>query len=146
MGPEMKQRLKSVLMWTVIALIVLLSALNVILTLRAGASHEEYVDRKVEELKNIQLANPVVVNGIDGKDGTTPVKGVDYFDGVDGADGLNGENGKDGVDGEDGKDAGPTDIRCNEEKNRWEVRYPGNQNWQIQYGASGEPVKCTLGE
>lgn len=55
-------------------------------------------------------------NGIDGKDGYTPIKGVDYFDGLPGADGRPGEPGKDGytpvkgvdyfdgLPGKDGKD------------------------------------------
>lgn len=43
-------------------------------------------------------------DGIDGKDGYTPVKGKDYFDGKDGKDGAPGKDGLPGKDGADGKD------------------------------------------
>lgn len=52
-------------------------------------------------------------DGVNGKDGKTPVKGVDYFDGVNGKDGKDGYtpvknvdyfDGKDGVNGTNGKD------------------------------------------
>lgn len=42
-----------------------------------------------------------VKDGVDGKDGYTPIKGVDYFDGTNGKDG---KDGKDGVNGSDGSD------------------------------------------
>ena len=44
-------------------------------------------------------------DGVDGRDGYTPVKGVDYFDGADGYTPVKGKDyfdGKDGVDGKDG--------------------------------------------
>lgn len=45
---------------------------------------------------NVKIAITNGKDGVDGKDGYTPVKGVDYFDGKDGKDGS---PGKDGVDG-----------------------------------------------
>lgn len=39
-----------------------------------------------------------VVNGVDGKDGYTPVKGVDYFDGKDGTNGVDGKTPVKGTD------------------------------------------------
>lgn len=41
-------------------------------------------------------------DGVDGKDGYTPIKGVDYFDGEPGEDGKDGADGKDGSNGVDG--------------------------------------------
>jgi hypothetical protein len=97
---------------------------------------------------------PEPKNGIDGD---TPVKGIDYFDGRDGRDGENGKDGQDGRDGVDGAQ-GPQGIqgekgepgangltpqlRCNKEKNRWEVRYSDDQNWEL---LNGEKVRCTNG-
>ena len=43
-------------------------------------------------------------DGKDGRDGYTPVKGVDYFDGKDGVNGKDGKDGTNGIDGKDGKD------------------------------------------
>lgn len=99
------------------------------------------------------------------QDGNTPVKGVDYFDGKTpacyyedsqcrGADGkdsvsthtettviqevpINGKNGNDGVDGK------TPILRCNVQKNRWEVSYIGDNVWQI---LNGTPVPCTIKE
>lgn len=56
-----------------------------------------YIEEHKDELKGADGTN-----GIDGKDGYTPIKGVDYFDGVDGKDGTNGKNGTDGKDGANG--------------------------------------------
>lgn len=56
------------------------------------------------------VSTGVKAEGVDGKDGYTPIKGVDYFDGQngkdgkDGIDGAPGKDGKDGVDGVSGKD------------------------------------------
>lgn len=51
------------------------------------------------KLESGQLKGEPGDDGVDGKDGYTPIKGIDYFDGEDGVDGR---NGIDGVDGEDG--------------------------------------------
>ena len=79
-------------------------------------------NKKLKKIKNNLLGKR---NGIDGKDGYTPVKGKDYFDGKDGKDGqagingidgrdgkdgANGRNGRDGIDGRNGKD-GYTPIK-----------------------------------
>ena len=61
--------------------------------------------------KGLENPEPVLIkgrDGVDGKDGYTPVKGVDYRDGVDGKDGYTPRknidyfDGRDGVDGKDG--------------------------------------------
>lgn len=49
----------------------------------------------IDGTKTIDVLNGK--NGIDGKDGYTPIKGVDYFDGLPGADGLPGPQGKAGI-------------------------------------------------
>ena len=43
------------------------------------------------------VSTGVKAEGVDGKDGYTPVKGVDYFDGQNGKDGIDGAPGKDGA-------------------------------------------------
>lgn len=93
--------------------------------------------------------------------GYTPVKGVDYFDGADGkdgTDGINGTDGKDslsthtettvikelsipGKDGEDGSDGMTPEIRCNTDKNRWEIRYSSFESWGL---LNGTAVRCTI--
>lgn len=47
-------------------------------------------------------------NGIDGKDGYTPIKGVDYFDGEQGPQGIQGEKGEPGTNGLSGVYYGTT--------------------------------------
>jgi len=49
---------------------------------------------------------------------------------------------KDGRDGADGKEGKTPQLRCNVEKNRWEVRFGEDLTWQI---LNGEKVKCTTG-
>lgn len=53
------------------------------------------------ELTEEQIAALKGKDGVDGKDGYTPVKGVDYFDGKDGTDGKNGVDGHTPVKGVD---------------------------------------------
>lgn len=98
------------------------------------------------------------------KDGYTPIKNVDYFDGKPGENGANGKSikgdrGDKGQTGKPGKSAydlavdggfvgsleewlkslQPADTRCNSDKNRWEVKYPLENNWQVM---NGEVVPC----
>lgn len=56
----------------------------------------------IDGTKTIDVLNGT--NGIDGKDGYTPVKGVDYFDGEPGADGKDGSPGADGYTPQKGVD------------------------------------------
>jgi hypothetical protein len=84
-------------------------------------------------------------------------------DGRDGVDGRNGQSGqnatyeqvkqavdeyfqanplKNGIDGADGNDGKTPQLRCNVEKNRWEVRFNLLDTWQL---LNGEKVECTTG-
>lgn len=58
-----------------------------------GGNKVEITDANGTKIFNVMHGT----NGIDGKDGYTPVKGVDYFDGENGANGKDGVNGADGV-------------------------------------------------
>ena len=58
-----------------------------------GGNKVEITDANGTKIFNVMHGT----NGIDGKDGYTPVKGVDYFDGEDGVNGKDGVNGADGV-------------------------------------------------
>lgn len=68
-------------------------------------------DVKPDADGNVTLAITNGKDGVNGKDGYTPIKGVDYFDGQDGKDGytpvkgvdyFDGQNGQPGKDGADG--------------------------------------------
>lgn len=48
--------------------------------------------------KDGKTTSTEVINGIDGKDGYTPIKGIDYFDGKDGTDGIDGKTPVKGID------------------------------------------------
>lgn len=160
------RRLAHFLMWALIVLVILLSALNLILIVRINeqqndkliqqsmemADAEKRINQHIDQVQNsIGLLKP--------KDGYTPKKGVDYFDGVNGQDGTNatdeqvqravdsymqshpvsnGVNGNDGVNGSDGLT--PT-IRCNTLKNRWEVKYSDTGAWKL---LNNQVVKCTI--
>lgn len=98
---------------------------------------------------NNAISGVSMKNGVDGKDGYTPVKGVDYFDGKNSISTYTTEtvvkevaiNGKDGVDGKNGNDGLTPELRCNIEKNRWEVRYSQESIYEV---LNGEPVRCTI--
>lgn len=117
---------------------------------------DEFKKLQIPDMKNI-------------KSGYTPKKGVDYFDGVNGNDatneqvqeavekyfaanpvknGENGVNGSDapipvkGVDYFDGTNGFTPIIRCNVNKNRWEVRYSIEASWQLM---NNDKVPCTVG-
>ena len=74
-------RFKSIIMWLLMAVVVLLIIFNIILTFYVNIKHTEEVNTRVNEvLKQIE-AIPKPING---KDGYTPQINVDYFNGVDG--------------------------------------------------------------
>lgn len=52
-------------------------------------------------------------------------------------DGINGISGMDGLNGK------TPQLRCNIEKNRWEIRFDEAEKWQL---LNGEKIKCTVGE
>lgn len=80
------------------------------------------------------------IDYIDGKDGITPIKGKDYFDGKDGSDGI-GQKGDPGEKGKDGSNGLTPELRCNTQKNRWEVKYESSESWRV---LGEEPVRCTI--
>lgn len=73
-----------------------------LIMLNAGLEH---LDEEVEQLLT-DKANGVFngKDGVNGKDGKTPVKGVDYFDGKTPVKNVDYFDGKDGVNGKDGDD------------------------------------------
>jgi len=135
-------RFKNLIKWFVIILIVVLSIMNILLTVYMNREHEEYVDRHVQDAINIILNTKEPINPINGIDGYTPIKGVDYFDGSNGKDGesIKGDTGATGEQGATGKDA-YFNIQCNTEKNRWEIKFSQDDKWQA---LNGEPIRCTL--
>lgn len=139
-------RFKNLLMWLVIILIVLLSILNVLITIYLTYEHEKSINNKVDYINSIienKLKSIEDIKVINGENGKTPIKGIDYSDGLNGKDGTNGQNGIDGVNGKDGtngKDA-YFDIQCNIEKNRWEVKYSPTDKWKV---LNGTPIRCTI--
>lgn len=149
MGRKVKGRLKNFVMWAVIALIVFLSALNVILTVHTSNENSKSVEEKIQIIKDMIRKEPEIIKEIRGLDGYTPVKGVDYFDGqkgdtgdqgLKGDTGETGKTGQKGEDGQNGKDA-YFDIRCNQNRNRWEVKFSPEDSWQV---LNGKSIKCTI--
>lgn len=143
-------RLRNIIMWATIVLVVLLSVANMFLTIYMNTVQDKSVDERINTLLNKMSTAPTVIKGINGSNGengtngNTPVKGVDYFDGKDGQNGVNGQDGKNGADGHDGIDGhdGATPIiQCNTIENRWEVKYNGDDNWQI---LGDSPIRCTI--
>lgn len=140
------------LSWVFIALLLLLltTVANYLIFLKIPSyeSVESYLDKRLQALH--------VEAGKDGQNGYTPIKGVDYFDGKDGKDGRDGADGQQGLQGEKGEtgakgetgdkgdigDAGKTpEIRCNVNKNVWQVRYSEEENWRT---LGDSPVKCVI--
>lgn len=89
---------------------------------------------KVAEIGNSKTTAPV--NGRDGKDGTGEK-------GEKGEKGDKGESvkGDPGVKGEQGDKGLTPIIRCNTEKNRWEIQYSPEFSWEL---INGEAIKCTV--
>lgn len=135
--------------------IVIISSLNLVLLLENINSRDDRVKNGVEQVLNSMEAERREVIKQELQNIHIPVKGVDYFDGKNGKDGRNGADGRDGINGTDGnsikgetgekgvdgKDGLTIEIRCNAKKNRWEVRYVGDQLWQVM---NGEVIKCTI--
>lgn len=138
-------RLKNILTWLAIALIVLLAVVNVLVTIYSSKEREKAVDRAVKQVIESMPVERKTPEVIKGKDGYTPVKGVDYFDGAKGDKGEvglkgdKGDRGDAGKAGENGKDSF-LDIKCNLEKNRWEIKLSPLDKWQV---LNGESVKCS---
>lgn len=92
-----------------------------------------YIDQKI-------LSLPKSINGVDGQNGSscsvTQVEVGAVITCTDGSSAaiMNGQNGQVGPSGL------TPDIRCNEKKNRWEIRYNLNDNYSIM---GEKPVKCT---
>lgn len=127
--------------WLVISLIVLLSILNILLTVYLSNERDKSVDRAVKQVIEsipVKQETPKVING---KDGYTPVNGVDYFDGKDGAKGDKGDIGATGDRGKDGTDAKNLEIMCDTSRNMWLKRYVGDDSWGL---LNDEPTKCTV--
>ena len=133
-------RFKSVMMWIVIVLIVMLSVLNILLVFYLNNEHEKKIDQKIQEIIKTIPVSKTPTKGVDGK---TPIKNVDYFDGKDSINTHTVETfiKEVPVNGKDGKDA-YIDIRCNSTKNRWEVRYSPSENFQAMYDELDKKVKC----
>ena len=145
-------RLKNILSWTAIIIVIILASINIYISLFVNGEKHSELDKNIVNT-NLRIDDVIKkINSIEVKDGHTPVKGIDYNDGTDGRDGAdgkdgaNGEDGKNGIDGVDGKNGvdgkdAYIDIRCNANKNRWEAKYDPEDNWQI---LSNKSIKCTV--
>lgn len=131
--------------WVLLVIIILLAAVRIFLDVTNRGVLDQSVKTHIEKVvteKVNDLEKPK--DGVNGTDGYTPVKNLDYFDGAKGdagADGQNGKDGEDGANGENGVDGLTPEFRCNEAKNRWEVRYGQDYSWKV---LSGTPIKCTV--
>lgn len=152
----MRKDIVSQILMAVIALLILI---NIYITLNNNGVVELKINKSIAD---IQRSVDAIKQPKDGIDGHSPIKGVDYFDGVDGTDGKDSVsthtvetktvleniikevpvNGKDGTNGLDGK---TPELRCNDVKNRWEVRYIGDIGWIVLKNSSDStPVKCVI--
>lgn len=152
----MNARLKSVVTWGVIILIIALSVSNLVLTIKNAEQRAADIEnsKKIEDLEKIVRLLPAPING---KDGYTPIKGVDYNDGINGTNGKDGESAyqiavRHGFSGTEEEwllslkpkevlDGLTPDIRCNIVKNRWEIRYATTDTYKV---LNGIPTPCTI--
>lgn len=136
---------------TVIVLIVLLAIANVWLTIYSLDGRIEWIDKRVSSLEQDRdeqqpFMPPGPVEVVKPVDGYTPVKNVDYFDGKDGKDGKDSVSThtieREVIVKELPAPAAPVpELRCNVAKNRWEMRYTGDESWKV---LNDEPVPCTI--
>jgi hypothetical protein len=135
-----KNRLTNVLLIILITMVAFLTVLRIF--------DRAELDRNLQEaIKSIEAKYP--------KDGYTPIIGVDYSNGKDGytpvlgRDYFNGKNGKDSVSTHTKEviikevpvNGLTPELRCNLDKNRWEVRYRQEDIFEV---VNGEPIKCTV--
>lgn len=135
MDNELKRLRKHVLVLTSIVLLLVLGIV-------AWGSIE--ISRLRSVVASIEI--PQAINGIDGKDGYTPIKGVDYIDGNDGRDSLStttivkepiytnipipGPKGEKGDKGEQGSPGQTIVLRINPITLLSECRFLGDIDWQ----------------
>lgn len=140
----------------------------IILTIVIGGIVLYYLDRRdiphninrlTERVEVLERDNLKLINSLESiNESLEELKSTPQpKDGKDGSNGSNGNDGKDSLSthtiektitleqvplaGTNGKDAF-VDVRCNVDRNRWEIKYSVSDNWQIM----GElPVKCTIG-
>jgi len=154
----MKSKLIQIVTWILLILMILSNIITIIFLLDYKSNMPAQIKMLVDtSVKLIKVVQPK--NGLDGKDGYTPILNKDYFNGLNGENGqsIKGEKGDTGVKGDAGKDAitpvkgidyndgqdgvdGRTPIiRCNTTKNRWEYRYSEDDNWTP---LNNQIVKC----
>lgn len=146
-------KLSTVLLWIAIVVIVVLSIANILLISklsdRQQSSHRDNAIRidqlqnenkiLTETIKSIELiisTQSIPSNGLKGDKGD---KG-DAGESIQGEKGDKGDKG-DSIKGDKGDDGLTPIIRCNIDKNRWEVKYFGGELWKV---LNGTPVPCTL--
>lgn len=94
------------------------------------------------------IQGPIGLQGIQGTAGVQGVQGVqgekgDTGDiGPVGPQGPQGDLGPQGTPGQDGADGKTPQIRCDTERNEWEIRYSDNDNWQVMNDENGNPTPC----
>jgi len=115
-------------------------------------------DLKQSQDQKIESTIERMIRDITPKDGYTPVKGIDYFDGKKGDKGDNaistfetetiieqvplpGSTGDKGEKGDSGQNGATPLLRCNADRNRWEVRYGVDEKWRL---LNNETVACTV--
>jgi len=101
---------------------------------------EELINNITQRVTEIQNEKNTLVQPKDGAKGDKGDKGDTGEQGEKG-DSITGATGEKGDKGDQG-DAGLTpELRCNTNKNRWEVRYSPDLGWEV---LNGTPVKCTI--
>lgn len=137
------KRVAKFVVWLLVAVIVTISITNFVILVKVvhdqnntvNESREKILDLEYEQRKLLEIIwdirdrpEPTVYHGVDGVS-------------VKGDKGDKGDAGKDGSNGIDGVNGLTPELNCNETKNRWEVRYGQEYNWEV---LSGIPIKCTV--
>lgn len=152
--------------WFLLLVALAVSVLTTYTLIQQQASLKQSLKDVIALQIHSEVSNiPRPVDGVDGKNATpeqisqavntymaqNPVK-----NGKDGTDGTNGQNATNTQvqqavnsyltanpvkNGKDGLNGNTPQLRCNILKNRWEVRYSDDDNWQA---LNGDIVKCSL--
>lgn len=167
-----KRKLLNVLAWFMVITLLITSFVTIYLLIDQRNAFGKIVDSSVQyHISQLDLKDgytPIKgVDYFDGKDATDEQIGEAVQKWFQANPIKNGVDGSNGVDGRNGADAAPVTteqidasvkkymeetptlngltpiLRCNEEKNRWELRYSQDDTWQL---LNGTKVPCTVKE
>lgn len=136
-----KRHKSALLIITILCAVIALYSFNIYLILNLHESNLNSIRSISSEISSIKAKDGI--DGANGSDGYTPIEGIDYHSGVNGKDSVSTHTTETIVKEVpvNGKDGQTPIIKCNKEKNRWEVKYGVAENWKI---LNGEKIPCTI--